>query len=168
MSENDLEFHRKTAMKCFNEAWDYLDKKSRDAREERQMLNLAHASRYHWGLVGTPTNQAVSDWQISRIYATLNQPNLALQFAKSCLETCEKNALSDTIHTAYEGMARAHAIGRNYKSAREYVAKAREQLARLTGLDEEDRKIYSDQILETEKLIGSWSTPENVTSGNPR
>jgi hypothetical protein len=155
MSESDVEFHRKTAMKCFNEAWDHLDKKSRDAREERQMLHLAHASRYHWGLVGTPTNQAVSDWQISRIYVTLNQPNLALHFAKSCLETCEKNALSDTIHTAYEGMARAHAIGRDYKSAREYIAKAREQLARLSGLDEEDRKTYSDQILETEKLIGS-------------
>ena len=117
------------------------------------MLHLAHASSYHWGLVGTPTNQAVSDWQISRIYATLNQPNLALHFAKSCLETCEKNDLSDTIHTAYEGMARAHAIGRDYKSAREYVAKAREQLARLTGLDKEDAKIYSDQIHETEQLI---------------
>ena len=155
MSESELEFHRKTAKKCFNEAWNYLDKKSRDAQEERQMLHLAHASRYHWGLAGTHTNQAVSDWQISRIYATLNQANLALQFARSCLETCEKNALSDTVHTAYEGMARAHAIGGDYKSAREYIAKAREQLARLTGLDEEDRRIYSDQIRETEKLIGS-------------
>ena len=155
MSENELEFHRKTAKKCFNEAWDYLDKKSREAQEESQMLHLAHASRYHWSLVGTPTNQAVSDWQISRIYATLNQPGLALHFAKSCLETCEKNDLSDRIHTAYEGMARALAIGGNHKSAREYATKAREQLARLTGLDEEDRKIYSDQIRETEKLIGS-------------
>ena len=155
MSENELEFHRKTAKKCFNEAWDYLDKKGRDAREESQMLHLAHASRYHWSLIGTPTNQAVSDWQISRIYATLNQPGLALHFAKSCLETCKKNDLSDTMHTAYEGMARALAIGRDNKSAREYVTKAREQLARLTGLDEEDRKIYSDQIRETEKLIGS-------------
>ncbi|MGD0690620.1 MAG: hypothetical protein ABSA50_12760 [Candidatus Bathyarchaeia archaeon] len=50
-------------------------------------------------------------------------------------------------------MARAHAIGRDYKSAREYVAKAREQLARLTGLDKEDTKIYSDQIHESEELI---------------
>ena len=154
MSENEHEFHRKTATRCFNEAWDYLDKKNRESEEDRQMLNLAHASRYHWGLVGTPKNQAVNDWQISRIYATLNQPNLALHFAKSCLEACEKNDLSDTIHTAYEGMARAHAIGGDYKSAREYVAKAREQFARIAGLDEEDKRIYPDQILETEKLIG--------------
>jgi hypothetical protein len=154
VSESELEFHRKTAKQCFNEAWDYLDTKSRDAQEERQMLHLAHASRFHWGLVGTPSNQAVGDWQISHVYAALDQPNLALRFAKSCLETCEKNGLSDTLHSAYEGMARAHAIAMDYKSAREYVAKAREQLARLTGLDEADRKIYSDQILETEKLIG--------------
>ena len=75
MSEGELELHRKTAKKCFNEAWDYLDKKSRDAQEERQMLHLAHASRYHWGLVGTPKDQAIGDWQISRIYATLNPTN---------------------------------------------------------------------------------------------
>jgi len=124
-------------------------------KKSARCYTLAHASRYHWGLVGTPTNQAAGDWQISRVYATLNQPTLALHFAKSCLELCEKNDLSDTIHTAYEGMARAHAIGGDYKSAREYVAKAREQLAHLTGLDEEDRKTYSDQILETERLIGS-------------
>ena len=153
MSEGELEFHRKTAKKCFNEAWDYLDKKSGDAQEERQMLHLAHASRYHWGLVGTPKDQAIGDWQISRIYATLNQPNLTLHFAKSCLEACEKNNLSDIIHTACEGMARAHAIGKDYKSAREYIRKAREHFDRLTGLNEEDKKIYLHQLRETEELI---------------
>lgn len=117
------------------------------------MLHLAHASRYHWGIVGTPKHQAISDWQISRIYATLNQPSLALHFAKSCLETCEQNDLSDIIHTAYEGMARAHAIGKDYKSARECIGKARDHFDRLTALDEEDRKNYSDQIRETEELI---------------
>lgn len=154
MSESEVEFHRKTAKKCFNEAWDYLDKKRRDANDEQQMLHLGHASRYHWTFVGTPGNLAVSDWQISRIYAALNQPSLALQFAMSCLEACEKHDLSDTIHTAYEGMARAHAIGKDYKSARESIAKAREHLSRLTGLDEDDRKIYLEQIRETEAMIG--------------
>lgn len=131
-----------------------MEKKNRDGQEERQMLHLAHASRYHWGLAGTPKHQAISDWQISRIYANLNQPSLALEFAKSCLDACEKNDLSDTIHTAYEGMARAHAIGKDYKSAREYIGKAREYLDRLTGLDEDDRKLYLDQIRETEAIMG--------------
>ena len=154
MSESELDFHRKLAKECFNSAWDFLDKKRRNANDEQKMLHLAHASRYHWTFVGTPRNLAVSDWQISRIYAALNEPRLAIQFAKSSLEICEKNGISDTLHTAYEGMARAHAVGKDYKSAQDYVAKAREQLGQLTGLDEEDRKIYADQIRETEAMIG--------------
>ncbi|MGA8904883.1 MAG: hypothetical protein WB661_07735 [Candidatus Bathyarchaeia archaeon] len=153
-SESERDFHLKMAKECFNAAWDYMDKKRRDADDEQQMLHLAHASRYHWTFVGTPRNLAVSDWQISRIYAALNEPRLTLHFAKSSLEICEKKGLSDTLHTAYEAMARAHAIGRDNKSAQNYLDKAREQLDRLTGLDEEDRKIYEDQIRETEAMIG--------------
>jgi tetratricopeptide (TPR) repeat protein len=140
------------ARKCFNEAWDYLEKKNRDDSEVRTMLHLTHASRYHWGFVGTPQNVAVSDWQISRIYASLNQPQLALQFAKSCLETCEKNSLSEVLHTAYEAIARAYAVSKDYERAKDYLNRAREQLAKLQ-LDEEERKIYSDQIHETEQMI---------------
>ena len=153
MPESELDFHRKLAKDCFNAAWDYLDKKRRDSNDERQMLHLAHASRYHWTFVGTPRNMAVSDWQISRIYAALNEPRLALHFAKSSLEICESNGLSDTLHTAYEAMARAYALGKDYKPAKVYLEKAREQLDRLTGLDEEDRKIYDDQLSETEAMI---------------
>ena len=36
--------------------------------------------------------------------------------------------------------------------AREFVSKAREQL-RAVSLDDEDRKTYSDQIDETERMI---------------
>ena len=50
-------------------------------------------------------------------------------------------------------MARAHAIGKDYKSAREYIRKAREHFDRLTGLNEEDKKIYLHQLRETEELI---------------
>ncbi len=154
MSQSEIEFHRKTAKKCFNDAWDYLDKKDRDASDEQQMLHLAHASRYHWGLVGTPRNLAVCDWQISRIYAALNQPHLSLEFAKSSVGACEKNDLLEILSSAYEGLARAYAIGKDYESARKYIGKAREQLGKATGLDDEDRKIYSEQIVETEQLVG--------------
>ncbi len=153
MSQSELEFHRKTARECFNRAWDYLDKKDRDAHDEQLMLHLAHASRYHWGLAGNARNLAVGDWQISRVYATLNQPDLALHFARTALETCQKNNLSEILSSGYEGMARAYAIAKDYKSARNYINKAREQL-RVTTVDDEDKKIYSDQIRETEELIG--------------
>jgi tetratricopeptide (TPR) repeat protein len=153
MSQSEANFHRESAKKCFNAAWDYLDKVKRDAKDEQQMLNLAHASRYHWIFVGTPSNVAVSDWQISRVYAALNEPHLALHFAKSALEIMQKNDLADILHTGYEGMARAYAIAKDYPSAKDYITKAGAQLKRATGLDDEDKRIYSEQIRETEDMI---------------
>jgi tetratricopeptide (TPR) repeat protein len=153
MPQSDLKFHRKIAKQSFNETWNYLDKKDRGASDEQQMLHLAHTSRYHWSLVGNARNLAVGDWQISRVYAALNEPRLALQFAKSSLEICQKNNLSENLLSAYEGIARAYAIAKDYQSARAYVNKAREQLS-VSAADDEDRKIYSDQLRETEELIG--------------
>ncbi len=152
MSQNELEFHRKTARECFNRAWDYLDKKDRDAHDEQLMLHLAHVSRYHWGFAGSARNLAVGDWQISRVYAALNQPDFALLFARTALETCQKNNLSEILSSGYEGMARAYAIAKDYQSAKNYINKAREQLL-LSTADDEDKKTYSDQIRETEELI---------------
>jgi len=152
MSQNELEFHRKTARKCFNEAWDYLDKKNRTADDEQQMLHLAHASRYHWGLVGTARNKAVGDWQLSRVYAALNEPRLALHFAKSCLEITQKNNLLENLPSAYEGMARAYAVAKEKRSAMDYIKKAREALDK-TAMTKEDKKVYADQIDETEALL---------------
>ena len=152
MPESERAFHRKVARDCFNLAWDLLDKKRRTAGEDLQMLNLAHTSRYHWGLVGTPKNRAVGEWQLSRIFAELGQPRIALRFAKLCLASCKENDLSDILHTADEAMARAYAVGGNYREARVYLERARTRLDSLT-LDKGDRKVYLDQIAETETLV---------------
>lgn len=150
--KSEREFHRKTAAHCFNKTWDYLEKKRRTERDNREMLLLAHASRYHWSIVGTPRNQAVGDWQISRVYAALKQPQLSLSFAKSSLEICKKEKLSEVLATAYEAVARAYAVAQNQASARKYLKLARNQLKTLK-LDVEDRRVYQGQINDTEKLI---------------
>ncbi len=104
--------------------------------------------------MGTPKNLAIGDWQISRVYAALNQADLSLHFAKTSLEIGEKNKLSEILITAYEAMARAHATARNYPVAKEFIDRAKSQL-HATSLDEEDRKIYDGQIRETELMIES-------------
>lgn len=152
MSKTEREFHRKTAAKCFNRAWDYLEMKERSPEDDQQMLYLAHASRYHWGLVGTPTNRAVGEWQLSRVYADLGQPRLALQFAKASLSTCKDNNLTEIVHTANEAIARACAVARDFQNARKYLARAHQQLDKL-ALGREGRKIYADQIRDTQRLI---------------
>jgi hypothetical protein len=152
MSKKEREFHRKTAARSFNSAWEYLDMKSRTPEEDVQMLLLSHASRYHWGFVGTALNQAVGDWQISRVYADVGQSDLALRFAESALSACRTNGLAEIMPSACEGMARAYAVGKSAKSANRFLAKARSLLDRL-DLDEEDRTIYLRQIDDTQRLI---------------
>ncbi|MGA8604654.1 MAG: hypothetical protein WB788_06285 [Thermoplasmata archaeon] len=116
------------------------------------MLTLVHASRFHWGLVGQARERAVADWQVSRAYAAVHQPQLSLLFARSCLELCETNQLSEFLCTAYEAMARAFATARDPRSARKYLRKARDQLE-AASVDDEDRKVFLGQIRETQKLI---------------
>ena len=151
LSKQESEFHRKTAKQCFNKTWDYLEKKNRTPDDDRQMLILAHASRYHWGLVGNARNLAVGEWQISRVYADLKQAEPSLLFAKSSLELMIKNNLSDLLPSAYEGLARAYAVAQQPQLARDYVVKAQKEMESIK--DEEDRKIFSEQINETESLL---------------
>jgi len=154
LSKSEREYHRKTGVRCFNETWEYLEKKGRTEQDNLKMLQLAHASRYHWGTVGTPRNKAVGDWQISRVYAALKQPSLSLLFAKSALQICRRQKLAELLVSAYEGVARAHAVAGERTSARKYLKLARNQL-RTLDLGRKDRRIYLDQIKETEKLIHS-------------
>jgi len=115
------------------------------------MLLQAHTSRYHWAMVGNASNLAVGEWQISRVYADLKQSESSLLFAKSALDLCVKNKLSDLLPSAYEGMARAYATAKDAQEAIDYLAKARKELESVK--DKEDRKLYADQINETEELI---------------
>ena len=62
ISGAERRFHRKEAVWCYNETWDYLDKKARTPDDDRRMLYLAHASLFHWGLVGIQRNLAIGDW----------------------------------------------------------------------------------------------------------
>ena len=103
-----------------------------------QMLHEAHTSRYHWDHIGNAHNFAIGDWQISRVYAALQQAPSALLFARSSLDICQKNGLKDLLPSAYEGMARAYATANDASEARRYLEFARKELQRVN--DEEDRK----------------------------
>jgi hypothetical protein len=87
------------------------------------MVNLAHASRYHWSFVRDASNLAVGNWQISEAYAALGEleHQLALRFARSSLEICQENSLSELLISAYEGMARTLVIGQDHSAAEEYL-----------------------------------------------
>ena len=136
--------HRRVAASCYNRTWDYLEMKKRTREDDRQMLELAHTSRYHWGIVGTARNRAVGDWQISRVYIELNEPDLALLYAKSALGICKKNNLAEVAHVMNEGMARAYAKAGMRSKAIDHIRLAKRQLAALS-LNPEDSEVTQDR-----------------------
>ena len=129
------EFHKKMAVDLFNGVWDLFDKQERTAAEDDEMVHAAHASRYHWGEIGTPLNFERGEWQIARVYAVLGRPEPALFHARKCLQICTENEIGDfDIAFAYEAMARAYASAGDAGECEKY----RELAKRAGAVIEED------------------------------
>ena len=118
----EKEAHKKFAVDCFNLVWNLMEKKDRTKADDDMMIHAAHASRFHWGEIGTPVNLERGEWQISRMYTVLNKPQSALYHAKRCMEICKENNIEDwDIAFAYEAMARAHATAGQKTECKNYV-----------------------------------------------
>lgn len=143
----EQELHKRLAVELFNGTWDLLDRPNRSPDDNREMLARAHTSRWHWGKVGTPLEFERGDWLISRVYAVLSQPQLALDYARTCLEICEANGYTDfDIAFAHEAVARALVLAGDKTGAarhRELATRAGEAIADKGNRD------YFKSVLET-------------------
>jgi hypothetical protein len=147
----DNAVHRRLGVDLYNRVWTLLEKPERTRADEEEMVHAAHASRHHWGHVGTPANFARGEWLCSRVYATLGYGESARRHAERCLELVEENGggFEDwDLAAAYEALARAHVVLGGQAEARRYVKLASEQAARIE--DEEDREIIERQVAELE------------------
>ena len=86
----DQAARRQLAVDLFNHVWTLLDTDERTPEQDVEMIHAAHASRHHWGEVGTPVNVARGEWQISRVYATLGRGEPALFHAQRCLDALHR------------------------------------------------------------------------------
>jgi hypothetical protein len=107
----EQKYHRKFAVDLFNYVWTLLEKPDRTPEENDTMLNAAHASRFHWEMVGKPVNLARGDWQVSHVYCVLGRIEPALYHARRSLEICTQHSLADfDLAYAYEALARAYSV----------------------------------------------------------
>lgn len=68
MEEKQLaEFHKQQAIECFNKTWDLIDLSPRTSQDDLDMVHRAHASRYHWGIVGEPLHWERGEWMIAKV-----------------------------------------------------------------------------------------------------
>jgi hypothetical protein len=143
--------HRKLAAQCFNAAWDLIEKPDRTVEETDEMIDLAHASRWHWTHTRecTPLNLAVGAWQLSRVYAIADCPTEAAHHAEVSLALCHRHDLP----TFYEGYAYA-ALARSAPPEKrgEYLITARALASQVT--DERDRAALLADLDDIETADG--------------
>jgi hypothetical protein len=139
------ELEKKFAIDLFNLTWNLLDKKGRSQEEDDKMIHAAHASRFHWGEIGTPLEFERGEWQISRVYSVLKRSEPALYHAQRCLEICKKNNIGDfDIAFAYEALARAYAAAGLEAQCKENIGlaeKAGQQIKK-----EDDRNYFLNEL----------------------
>ena len=149
-TEESLAFHKKIAIESFNKTWDLMDCKNRSKEEDMEMIHTAHASFYHWMLIGKPINFAKSEWQISRVYTLLGMGQSALVHGLQSLDLCLKNNIGDfDLAFAYETVSRAYKILGDSTNQRFYYKKA---LNATEGILKESDKTYTLKELSDLKL----------------
>jgi hypothetical protein len=130
---------RELAVDLFNYVWTLLELPQRSPEQDDELIHAAHASRHHWGRVGTPANLARGEWQLSRVYATLGRAEPALHHARRCVAYCEASpeAMEDwDLPFAYEALARANAVAGDEEESAHYLARAREVGDLIEGAEE--------------------------------
>lgn len=139
-----IDVQRQIAVELVTLTWSLLDRASRTVVDDAAMVRIADASLWHWSQVGSPTEQAIAEWQCSRVHATLGSGGPALEHAERCLHLCSGARVDDIVPaSAHEAMARAYAVLGDDEAAREQ----RNLSYRIAvDLDEEDRVIIEHDL----------------------
>jgi hypothetical protein len=74
-------WHRRFAAAANNRAWD-LSERVRDAAEDQEMLDAAHASAWHWAKVGTELHRMRATMLLAEVHASLGLGQSALAYAE--------------------------------------------------------------------------------------
>lgn len=141
------EEERQVAVDLFNHTWELLEVPDRSAGQNDRMLHAAHASRFHWERVGTPTNLAVGEWQCSRVYSVLGRGEPALHHARRCLAICEEGGVKPLyLAEAHEAIARALAVAGDREGAAQEEGNA---WRAAEGIDDEEERQMFEQDMAT-------------------
>ena len=135
--------HRALAVSAFNESWPLLER-DRTAEEDLMLLDVAFASRHHWRREGGAQQIAIADWMVSRCFADLGEPRLAVRFASAALAAQPPDAPAWLRASLLEGLARAHACAGDVAARDDALARAHAELGHES--DPEDHAVIAAQL----------------------
>jgi hypothetical protein len=100
---------------CFNATWDLIRKEGRSEMESREMIDLAHASFWHWSLREdcTRRHRSIGYWLLARVHALTGGAAAARKYGELSLEFANE---SGPFYQgfAHEALARAEMAGGNW------------------------------------------------------
>jgi hypothetical protein len=139
---------RAVAVGLYNRTMALLAGREGPSDRDDELLHAAHASRYHWGEVGTPLNLARGEWLCSRVYATLGRAEPAGWHARRCLELLEGPAAAERedwdLAAAYEAHARASRVAGDDAATTTWRRRAEAALADIADAD--DREVIEQDL----------------------
>jgi hypothetical protein len=119
--------HKEMAKSYFNKVWELLEKENRSDEDNELMIHLCHSSFYHWTQTEDHTveNISIGYWQLSRVYAVLENGELAFSYGKRCMSVSVESNLSPFyIGYAYEAVARAYYLLKKHSAGSEALQQA--------------------------------------------
>jgi hypothetical protein len=140
------EMHKYFSIELNNTSWDFIDRADELSEEDALgLVSRAHASLFHWSQIGEPVNLARGHYLVSRAYVVAGNHPEALRHSTQSLNICKANNIADfDIAFAYEAMARAQQIGKNFECQKLFMGLAKKAGKEIAG--EEDGKIFFDSL----------------------
>ena len=124
----------------------------RTTEQDEEMLRSAMASHWHWTQRADygPVSASIANWQVSRVFALLDQPNNARRYGQRSLDALEgQENLPFYQGYGYEALARAEAVAGDEDKMNSYLERARQAAA---GVSNDDSK---QMLLADLDTIGS-------------
>jgi hypothetical protein len=143
VEHDELKMHHYMAIEMNIQTWNLLQKDERSDKDDRRMINYAHASLYHWRKSPKykPINEQRGQWMLSHVYAVLGRSEEALFYAEVTSSLTVEQGLTDfDLAYSYEALARSFAALGNKKECLKYLEKAQE--AGHLIKNEDDKKYF--------------------------
>jgi hypothetical protein len=146
IDDADRAEHERSAKQANRETWTLLEREDRTPADDEHMIHAAHASAFHWAVVGGALVSTRADWLLSHVYTVLGHAAPGRMYALRCLATCEREGIGDfDLAYAYEAMARSAAAAHDAKEAKEWRTKAERAGASIA--DPEDKEIFMGDLV---------------------
>lgn len=142
--------HKYFGPACFNDTWSLIEAlgDAPTAEEQENLVLSAAASMWHWRQRDdvSATNESVGAWLLARVYALIDRPAEALNWANRSLQKAQQaGGEKFYVGYAFEALARATAKEDTQKF-REYLMEAKRALDAID--DEDSRQLLAADLAE--------------------